>query len=45
MTPESRERLRVVLDTAVDGIILIDATGTVQSFNKACETLFGYPAD
>jgi len=37
--------LRTVLDTAVDGIILIDASGSVLMFNKACETLFGYNAE
>ncbi len=38
-------RLRVVLETAVDGIIIIDAQGWVQMFNPACERLFGYRAD
>ena len=35
-------RLQAVLDTAVDAIILIDATGSILSFNPACERLFGY---
>jgi two-component system, LuxR family, sensor kinase FixL len=39
---ESTEHLRAVLETAVDGIILIDAHGTVRIFNPACEKLFGY---
>jgi PAS domain S-box-containing protein len=38
-------RLRAVVNTAVDGVILIDAAGTVLMFNPACEKLFGYPAD
>jgi PAS domain S-box-containing protein len=38
-------KLRVVLDTAVDGVILTDAKGTVRMFNPACERLFGYSAD
>ena len=38
-------RLRAVVDTAVDGVILIDAAGTVQMFNPACERLFGFRAD
>lgn len=42
---EGAERLRAVVDTAVDGVILIDARGTVQMFNPACERLFGYAAD
>lgn len=32
-----------LIDTAVDGIIVIDAAGTVQVYNDACERLFGYP--
>jgi len=38
-------RLRAVVDTAVDGVILIDATGAVLMFNPACEKLFGYRRD
>jgi PAS domain S-box-containing protein len=38
-------RLQAVLDTAVDGIILIDALGSILSFNPACERLFGYRPD
>ena len=41
---ESEGLLRAVIETAVDGIIIIDGRGTVQAFNKACETLFGYRA-
>ncbi|MES1199119.1 MAG: PAS domain S-box protein [Pseudomonadota bacterium] len=36
--------LRAVVDTAVDGVIVIDANGTVSMFNPACERLFGYKA-
>src|SRR5262245_58215497 len=35
-------RLRAVIDTAVDGVILIDGRGTIIEFNPACERLFGY---
>lgn len=38
-------RLQAVLDTAVDGIILIDANGNVLTVNPACQRLFGYQAD
>lgn len=31
-----------VLDTIVDGVITINERGEIQSYNKACETLFGY---
>lgn len=40
---ESAARLRAVVDTAVDGVILIDSRGEVLKFNPACERLFGYP--
>jgi PAS domain S-box-containing protein len=37
-------RLRAVVETAVDGVILIDADAGVLMFNPACERLFGYAA-
>ncbi len=36
------QNLKSVIDTAVDGIIIIDDQGLIQDFNPACETLFGY---
>src|SRR5207244_701500 len=36
---------KAVVDTAVDGVIMIDAQGCVHMFNPACENLFGYRAD
>ena len=41
---EGAARLKAVVDTAVDGVILIDAQGSVLMFNPACEQLFGYDA-
>jgi len=38
------DRLAVVLETAVDGVIIIDDGGQISAFNRACETLFGYEA-
>jgi PAS domain S-box-containing protein len=42
---ESAARLRALVDTAVDGVILIDAHGKVMMFNPACERLFKYTAE
>ena len=41
---KDESRLRTVVETAVDGVILIDAQGRIQMFNPACEKLFGYRA-
>jgi PAS domain S-box-containing protein len=41
---ESSERMRAVVETAVDGVILIDAFGNILMFNPACQRLFGYRA-
>jgi PAS domain S-box-containing protein len=38
----SQEHLRAVVDTAVDGVILVDKQGIVRMFNPACVRLFGY---
>ncbi|MDP1582426.1 MAG: PAS domain S-box protein [Bradyrhizobium sp.] len=42
---ESSARLRAVVETAVDGVILIDSRGRILMFNPACEKLFQYRAD
>ena len=42
---ESMARLTAVVETAVDGFILIDSHGCILLFNPACERLFGYRAD
>jgi two-component system sensor kinase FixL len=40
----SDAQLLSVLDTAADGIIIIDECGAILTYNKACERLFGFSA-
>jgi two-component system sensor kinase FixL len=43
MSPTSQaERLSAIINTTVDGIIVIDSCGLIESFNPAAERLFGY---
>ena len=37
-----QDMLRRVIDTALDGMVVIDSFGTVRLYNAACERLFGY---
>lgn len=39
---DSEERLRSIVEAAVDGIIVIDARGLIEAFNPGAERLFGY---
>ncbi|WP_298208758.1 PAS domain S-box protein [Acidovorax sp.] len=41
---QSESRLRAIAETTVDGIVMIDARGKVQSFNAAAERIMGWPA-
>ena len=41
---QSEERLRAVVETAVDGIITISEQGAITSVNPAAEHVFGYSA-
>jgi two-component system sensor kinase FixL len=38
-------RWRAIISSAVDGIIVIDAKGIIESFNTGAERLFGYRAE
>ncbi len=39
---DSEARTLAIVDTVVDGIVTIDARGTIETFNPAAATLFGY---
>ncbi len=41
---EANERLRSVVDYVVDGIVTIDERGTITSWNRSAERIFGYAA-
>ncbi|MHC4969500.1 MAG: PAS domain-containing protein, partial [Planctomycetota bacterium] len=42
---EREERFRSVVDTATDGVIVIDDQSVITLWNKASEEIFGYTAD
>ena len=42
---QSEQHLAQVLTAVVDGIVTIDGRGTVQMFNPAAQSIFGYSAD
>ena len=42
--PNNEDRYRSVVDNVVDGIIAIDAKGSISSFNPAAERIFSYEA-
>jgi two-component system, chemotaxis family, CheB/CheR fusion protein len=40
---ESSEKVKAILDSTVDAIVIIDALGTIQSINPATRKMFEYP--
>jgi PAS domain S-box-containing protein len=38
------EELRTIIDTATDGVVLIENDGTIRSISRPAEALFGYEA-
>jgi PAS domain S-box-containing protein len=42
---ESEERIRLVLDTALDGVVTMDATGVIRDWNPQAERIFGWARD
>jgi two-component system, LuxR family, sensor kinase FixL len=45
VTPSETERqLHAILDTAVEGVIVIDHRGVIETFNRAAQRMFGYKA-
>jgi two-component system, LuxR family, sensor kinase FixL len=40
--PQHDAWVRTIIDTVVDGIVVIDELGTIRLFNQGCQRLFGY---
>lgn len=42
---ETNQRMRTILSTSLDGVIVSNAAGEVLQFNPAAESIFGYKAE
>jgi len=45
LDPRPHGVLDVVIDTMIDGLVVIDTAGHIRMFNKACERIFGYAGE
>jgi PAS domain S-box-containing protein len=39
---DNQAKLQAIVDNTVDGLITIDEKGYIETFNRACEQIFGY---
>ncbi len=44
-TPQGEALLQSILDTAPDGLVVIDRAGTVRFFSRAAQRMFGFTAE
>lgn len=42
---ESKARIKIMLDSVSDAIVVANIEGTIETFNRAAEELFGYSVD
>jgi PAS domain S-box-containing protein len=42
MLAENRQKLQGIVDTALDAVVRVDATGTIVGWNRQAETVFGW---
>lgn len=42
---ESQEKLQIIIDTALDAVVLIDAKGIITGWSNHAEIIFGWPTE
>ena len=45
LSPEQGRRYEAVINATQEGVLVIDESGIIQTFNPAAESLFGYQAE